>query len=68
MNIVLKIDEKTPLKDGDLLIFENGKVKSLKRSALLRDVFAENKKLKDEIAVLKNKINNLTKVVKEIIK
>ncbi len=68
MNIVLKIDEKTPLKDGDLLIYENGKVKSLKRSALLREVFAENKRLEKEITILKNKLNDLAKVVKESIK
>lgn len=68
MKIVLEIDERIPLKDGDLLTFKDGKVQSIKKSVLLRELIAENEILKQEIKSLRISINKLGKVIKEITK
>jgi len=68
MKIVLELDKKTPLRDGDLLIYDNGVLKTINRDTLLRSTRNEIGDLKVEISRLKQDIGKLTKVIKEITK
>lgn len=59
MKVVLELDKK--LKDGELLIYKDGIIKSVE----IHELLPELKKLKNSIKVTNDRINELAILVKE---
>lgn len=68
MKIVLEIDKNTPLKDGDLLVYQNGVVKTVSKEKYLRDLRNKYADQQVQINRLNEKVEKLTNVLKEITK
>lgn len=68
MKIILEVDKNIPLKVGDLLVYDGEVVKTLSKDRLLRDLRNRLGDQQIEIERLKDNLDKVMKILKEITK
>lgn len=64
--MVFRVSNSSRLVNGDLLIYDNGKIKTISKGFLLKDLTEKNEQLKAKCTFLQIQVDELKEAIKKL--